>query len=154
MWLDKANVFSNQNALQNKQVLDVGCAKGFLVKSLRDLGVDAYGIDVSQYAIDNSEDGMDSYLTVADARTYLATYSNRQWDWLISLRFLECIDEAELPALVSEMNRVSKSQIHVIDTEPNPLYYVVRDLAWWGALDWARSTRLIQNENWDNIIDG
>ena len=35
--------------------LDIGCAKGFLVKDLLDLGIDAYGIDVSQYAIMHSE---------------------------------------------------------------------------------------------------
>jgi len=35
--------------------LDVGCAKGFLVKDLLSLGIDAYGIDVSDYAIQNCE---------------------------------------------------------------------------------------------------
>lgn len=35
--------------------LDVGCAKGFLVKDLLSLGIDAYGIDVSEYAIQNCE---------------------------------------------------------------------------------------------------
>lgn len=34
-----------------KRVLDVGCAKGFLVEHLRDLGIDAFGIDNSEYAI-------------------------------------------------------------------------------------------------------
>ena len=33
------------------RVLDVGCAKGFLVKDLLALGIDAYGIDVSEYAL-------------------------------------------------------------------------------------------------------
>ncbi len=33
------------------RVLDVGCAKGFLVKDLVSLGIDAYGVDVSEYAL-------------------------------------------------------------------------------------------------------
>lgn len=33
------------------RVLDVGCAKGFLVKDLCDLGIDAYGLDISEYAV-------------------------------------------------------------------------------------------------------
>jgi SAM-dependent methyltransferase len=37
------------------RVLDVGCAKGFLVKDLLALGIDAYGIDVSHYALMNCE---------------------------------------------------------------------------------------------------
>lgn len=34
-------------------ILDYGCAKGFLVKALRLLGVKAYGYDISEYAIAN-----------------------------------------------------------------------------------------------------
>lgn len=37
------------------RVLDVGCAKGFLVKDLLALGIDAYGIDVSHYALMHCE---------------------------------------------------------------------------------------------------
>jgi ubiquinone/menaquinone biosynthesis C-methylase UbiE len=36
-----------------ERVLDVGCAKGFLVKDLVDSGIDAFGIDVSEYALLN-----------------------------------------------------------------------------------------------------
>ena len=35
------------------RILDIGCAKGFLVKELIDLGIDAYGIDISDYAVRN-----------------------------------------------------------------------------------------------------
>ena len=34
-----------------KTVLDAGCAMGLLVAALRDLGVEAYGVDLSEYAI-------------------------------------------------------------------------------------------------------
>lgn len=37
------------------RVLDVGCAKGFLVKDLVAEGIDAYGIDVSKYALMHCE---------------------------------------------------------------------------------------------------
>ena len=37
------------------KVLDIGCAKGFLVKDLLAVGIDAYGIDVSKYALMNCE---------------------------------------------------------------------------------------------------
>jgi len=35
------------------RVLDIGAAKGFLVKDLLDLGIDCYGVDISEYAITN-----------------------------------------------------------------------------------------------------
>jgi cyclopropane fatty-acyl-phospholipid synthase-like methyltransferase len=37
------------------RVLDVGCAKGFLVKDLLALGIDAYGLDISHYALMHCE---------------------------------------------------------------------------------------------------
>tara|TARA_R110000782_G_scaffold243386_4_gene329979 strand:+ start:32724 stop:33374 length:651 start_codon:yes stop_codon:yes gene_type:complete len=37
------------------KVLDVGCAKGFLVKDLLAEGIDAFGLDVSKYALMNCE---------------------------------------------------------------------------------------------------
>jgi hypothetical protein len=43
-------------------VFDIGCAKGFLVKALRNLGVEAYGIDVSDYAIELADPSVRSYL--------------------------------------------------------------------------------------------
>ena len=36
---------------KSHSVLDYGCAKGFLVKALRLLDIDAFGLDVSEYAI-------------------------------------------------------------------------------------------------------
>ena len=37
------------------RVLDVGCAKGFLVKDLLALGIDAFGVDISDYALMHCE---------------------------------------------------------------------------------------------------
>ena len=36
-------------------VLDVGCAKGFLVEALRDQGLEAFGIDISEYAVQSKD---------------------------------------------------------------------------------------------------
>jgi SAM-dependent methyltransferase len=37
--------------VQPKTVLDAGCAKGFLVEGFRNRGVEAWGVDISEYAI-------------------------------------------------------------------------------------------------------
>ena len=37
------------------RVLDIGCGKGFLVKDLLAEGIDAYGLDISEYALLNCE---------------------------------------------------------------------------------------------------
>ena len=41
-----------------KKVLDAGCACGYLVAALRDKGVEAYGIDISDYAIEKAREEM------------------------------------------------------------------------------------------------
>lgn len=48
-----------------RDVLDVGCAKGFLVRHLRELGVDAWGCDVSDYAIATAPEDVKPYVRVA-----------------------------------------------------------------------------------------
>src|SRR5437867_12330579 len=52
-WLQlfRAMAESIDRTIKPKRVLDAGCAKGFLVESLRDRGIEAFGIDISEYAI-------------------------------------------------------------------------------------------------------
>jgi len=52
-------------SLQPKRVLDAGCAMGLLVEALWDRGVEAYGIDISSYAISKVRPDMKSYCRVA-----------------------------------------------------------------------------------------
>jgi SAM-dependent methyltransferase len=49
------------NPDENK-VLDYGCAKGYLVKALRLLGVQAYGYDISTYALHTAPKDVQKYL--------------------------------------------------------------------------------------------
>src|SRR5215470_14517740 len=52
-WLTIFHGIADQvvRSLQPRKVLDAGCAKGFLVEALWERGVEAYGIDISEYAI-------------------------------------------------------------------------------------------------------
>lgn len=47
-----------------ESVLDVGCAMGFLVEALRDRGVDARGMDISEYAIGKVREDIKDYCWV------------------------------------------------------------------------------------------
>ena len=48
----------------NSTVLDIGCAKGFLLHDLQDMipGIKVAGIDISEYAIDKAMDGYKDFL--------------------------------------------------------------------------------------------
>ena len=54
-----ASVIKQEYAPQT--VLDVGCACGHLVKALRNLGIEAYGVDVSEYALENADESISNY---------------------------------------------------------------------------------------------
>lgn len=148
---DQAATFVNQYGFTGK-LLDIGCAKGFHVKDLRDLGVDAWGVDVSSYAIGEAEAAVAPYLTVADIRTHIDTYSNKEWDVIFSSRVLCCFDEADLPDLISSMNAKSKQQVHIIDESPNASFYIVHPLSWWADQGFAKGTRLVSNETGEVVV--
>lgn len=46
--------------------LDAGCAFGLLVESLRAMGVDAVGVDISEYAISQAHESVKDYVGVGD----------------------------------------------------------------------------------------
>ena len=61
-WKDYAHALFKEHKLRGKKVLEIGCAKGFVVEDLRELGIDAYGLDVSEYAISQASEKIRPYL--------------------------------------------------------------------------------------------
>src|SRR3990172_4083903 len=68
-----------------RTVLDVGCAKGFLVEALRDRGVEAFGLDISEYAISQVRDDLKPYCWVASAGHPLPL----RYDLIVCIEVLE-----------------------------------------------------------------
>jgi len=80
-------------------VLDVGCAKGFLVESLRDRGVEAYGFDISEYAISKVRDDIRPYCWVSSAREGI----QRHYELIICIEVCEHLAEEEANEAVRQM---------------------------------------------------
>lgn len=53
--------------LKGEKVVDIGCAKGFLVKALRELGVKAIGVEASDYAYECVETDLKKYILHSSA---------------------------------------------------------------------------------------
>jgi 2-polyprenyl-3-methyl-5-hydroxy-6-metoxy-1,4-benzoquinol methylase len=82
-----------------RSVLDIGCAKGFLVESLRDRGVEAYGFDVSSYAIDEVRADIKRYCWIGSANDSI----NKHYDLITCIEVLEHLPESEAHDAIREM---------------------------------------------------
>jgi uridylate kinase len=99
-------------------VLDVGCGTGNFVKYLRKLGVDAYGVDVSEKAIELADPEVRPFLRVANSTKL--PYEDGQFDVVTTFDVLEHVNVKNLKKVVNEANRVAKKHIiHKIYTTRN-----------------------------------
>jgi len=80
-------------------VLDFGCAKGFLVKAFRILDVEAYGADVSKYAIAHAPESAREYCSLIDGCDDGRLFE-RSYDWLIGKDVFEHLIEDEMRSLL------------------------------------------------------
>ena len=72
-----------------KTVLDAGCAMGYLVEALRDRGVEAYGFDISDYAISNAADSIKPYLAVHSITEKLPENFPEHFDLIVTIEVME-----------------------------------------------------------------
>lgn len=90
-------------------VLDVGCAKGFMLHDMAELipGVEVRGIDVSQYAIDNVIEDMRPFVQVADAKDL--PFADDSFDVVISINTVHNLAREECGQALREIERVSRA---------------------------------------------
>src|SRR5512133_3821012 len=79
------------NNIQPASVLDAGCAWGFLVEGLRRRGVQAFGIDISEYAIQNVHPDIKPFCWVGSVAEPLPRY----YDLIVCLEVLEHMPQEE-----------------------------------------------------------
>ena len=103
------------NTFDFKSCVDYGCAKGFLVRALRILGKEAYGEDISEYAINSSDKSIRDFLSAPNMNTY---------DLLIAKDILEHVTEENLPQLLQIFTRKSKQFFFVIPLGDDNLFRI------------------------------
>lgn len=133
-WNIGATNFKALNALAGKKVLELGCAHGFMVEELRSLGVDAYGIDVSQYAYDSASPELRSYLKLADIRTGLVNYKNKEFDLVFGMAILSCLTDEEAIVVANECLRISKKVVFLVLEKGPAEYYNMKTVNEWASL--------------------
>ena len=110
-WEPVVEDFQSHFSLQSgTRLLDIGCAKGFMVYDFQRLidGLDVQGIDVSTYAIENSLDEIKSRLRVADAREL--PFADNSFDVVISITTLHNLEQEDLAQALVEIERVGSGK--------------------------------------------
>jgi SAM-dependent methyltransferase len=116
--------------LRPRRVLDVGCALGFLVEALRDRGVDAWGVDISQYAIDNVRPDVAMYCWVGSASEHIG---GGPYDLIVCVEVLEHMPEPEAARAIEQMAALSDTVL--FSSTPSdfaePTHVNVQSLSYW-----------------------
>lgn len=93
------------------RVLDVGCAKGFLVKDLLAQGMDAYGLDVSEYALKNCEPEVVGRLHLGTALNL--PFPDESFDCVLSLNTIHNFKRPDAIVAMKEIQRLSGGKAFV-----------------------------------------
>lgn len=72
-----------------KTVLDAGCAMGYMVAALRDRGVEAYGVDISAYAISKVREDVRPFCKVGSLTEPLPAGLPDRYDLVVTIEVLE-----------------------------------------------------------------
>lgn len=89
-------------------VLDIGCAKGFMLHDLREAipNIQVKGVDVSRYAIENGHPTVKPFLSMADVRKL--PFPDASFDLCISINTIHNLEKEELIVALREIERVSR----------------------------------------------
>ena len=101
------------NLNSQSQVLDVGCAKGFMMHDLMETipEINVRGIDISAYAISNCIETVQDKVLVADAKDL--PFDDNTFDVVISINTIHNLDEDDCAKAIKEIERVSRKHSFV-----------------------------------------
>ena len=85
--------------LEPGSVLDAGCALGMLVEALRKLGIDAYGVDISEYAINQADPSIHDYVWQASLTDPLP----RQYDLVTCIEVVEHVPGTDAELVIDNL---------------------------------------------------
>jgi hypothetical protein len=125
--------------------LDAGCAKGFLVRALRELGKDAWGFDHSTWALERAEELARPFLQLADATS---VDFDKPFDMLLAFSLLESLTEAQAYEFLRRGRTWTRHALIAVilvcdsdeakatlcDTDADLSHITLRNREWWHGL--------------------
>ena len=95
------------------KILDVGCGKGFLLFDFTKVvpGVEVYGLDISEYAIETAKEEIKDHLRVANAIEL--PFEDHSFDFVYSITTLHNLHCYDLDKALREIERVGKKNKYI-----------------------------------------
>jgi Methylase involved in ubiquinone/menaquinone biosynthesis len=148
-WQPVIPTFIKHYNLSNKSsILDVGCAKGFMIYDFIQLlpGLKIKGIDISEYAIKNSLDSIKENISVADACSL--PFDDNTFDLVISITTIHNLEIDKCKLALQEIERVSKLSSFITVDAYND------DLQKEEMLNWNLTAKTILHvEEWKDLFE-
>lgn len=103
------DIVSHFSLKAGDRILDVGCAKGFLVKDLLAVcpGLEAFGLDISEYALKNCEPEAVGRLHLGSANSL--PFPDKSFKAVVSINTIHNLSRDEALVALKEIERVSRS---------------------------------------------
>ena len=138
-------ICSSLKIKKNDKVLEYGCAHGFLVKALNDFKIDAYGVDISSYALSKVDIGIKkktSLLKDNNIKNSLKKMKVKfKFDHIISKDVFEHIEPKDLKKILREMSTLTKELFVVVPLGDNGKYRIA-------SYAEDKTHIIAENENW------
>lgn len=121
------------NLKPGDKILDIGCGKGFMLYDFTKLmpGLEVYGIDISEYALNNAKEEIKSNLILGNCTEL--PFEDKYFDYVYSINTFHNLYNYELEKAISEMNRVSKNNNQYICVESYRNEEEKANLLYWQA---------------------
>ncbi|RJE75759.1 methyltransferase type 11 [Pseudoalteromonas sp. MSK9-3] len=101
------DIQSHFNLTSNSSLLDIGCAKGFMLYDLIQHipNISLTGLDISQYALENAKPEVKDLLQLGNAKAL--PFEDNSFDAVMSINTIHNLDEKECGIALQEIERVS-----------------------------------------------
>ena len=122
------------------KILEIGCAKGFLLYEFHILGIEVLGLDASEYAVVNGKPEIRSRLLQHSCE--FLPFLDNHFDLVVAKEVVPHLGENEALILVSEIDRVGKAaflEIQCADSEDSArlmkqwdqTHQTIKPESWW-----------------------
>lgn len=130
-WLEMFRTTADfiEKNIKPQRVLDAGCAKGFLVEALRDRGIEAFGVDISEYAISEVRPDIRQHCRV---HSLVHPFPER-YDLITCIEVVEHLPEAEAKCAIANICQSTSDVLFSSspDDFDEPTHVTVRPRNYW-----------------------